>query len=71
MTQEENSEYRNTINLLHRKLREDGESFRIGYYKNSIPSILNAFREADISFDEAVKLIEKIIEDKIKSLEKK
>lgn len=48
---------RNRLNVLHYELQEMPKKYKHGYYLN-VPSILNAYREGDISFDRACELLE-------------
>lgn len=56
-----NSHLRDKINALWKELFEANQASieKVGYWY-SFPSILNAYREADISFNDAVEICEKI-----------
>ncbi len=45
------------LNEIFRELQSMPEDYKMGYY-HSIPSVLNAYREGDISFEDATKLLE-------------
>jgi hypothetical protein len=48
------------LNALRAEIEKDKSEHpetKLGYYRNSVGSILNAYREADITFDEAVQLL--------------
>ncbi len=44
------------LNKIHAELQGKPDSEKCGY-RYSVPSILNAYREADISFEDACKLL--------------
>lgn len=47
---------RDKLNSLHQQL--EASPFHLTYNLNSVGSILNAYREGDISFDDAIKLLQ-------------
>lgn len=47
---------RNKLNEIHKELQAAPTEFKQGYW-HSVGSILNAYREADISFDKACELL--------------
>lgn len=52
---------REQLNKLWKELEESPDYEKCGYYTNSIGSILNAFREADLGFEEARQIIVDLI----------
>ena len=47
---------RSELNALHGKLRSMPTEYKLGY-RHNVPSILNAYREADILFNDACELL--------------
>lgn len=61
MTKEERDELCESIAAQIARLRDakrEDPELRVGFYAGNQGSILNAYREGDVSFDEAVALIE-------------
>lgn len=57
MTSKENQFLRNQINKAHAELTARGHAHRLAFAPSSLGSVLNAYREADISFQEAKELL--------------
>lgn len=53
---------RDKLNETHKELQSMPEQYKLGYY-HSVPSVLNAYREADISFDDACKILRDLTEN--------
>lgn len=55
---------REKLNEIHQKLSNKPDEYKYGYY-HSPGSILNAYREGDISFEDAEKILKGLIENAI------
>lgn len=62
-TEEELRHKVNLVNNVHREIiaiKEARPELRCGYYPNSYGSLLNAYREGDITYTECIHLLKKI-----------
>lgn len=53
---------RTKLNEIFKELQQAPEKYKLGYW-HTVPSILNAYREGDISFDKACSLLQMKVED--------